>query len=208
MLKCTTCKGTTDKGACTHCCRRLTKMLKELIAFIDLLIASPTLRQQVSSEHEGRGSMSSALVINVQILDLISYNGVQSVLKSWAEYIVETRKLDADALKATKTINKLHTYQNILTTHSSWIAEQDCWEYYYLEIKEPWTTLKRIIYGERKPTKAVSCPVQDCNGTLHLEANGHVHCKVDATHEWPYERWSGLANLLIEPIVQASDVSI
>ena len=203
MNKCLSCRGVSEKGACPHCRRRLKKMLNELIAFIDLLIANPSLRQQVSSKQEGRGSLSDRSPINVQIVDLIAKTGIQSVLQSWCEYVVETRSLNTDCLKSTKETNKLHTLHHVLDTHTDWIADTELWTDYYNEIKEPWTTLRRIIYGERKPPEAVKCPVQDCVGSLRLEPNGDVHCLHDKTHQWAYEQWSRLAKLMVETSVQS-----
>jgi hypothetical protein len=203
MDKCLSCRGVSEKGACPHCRRRLKKMLNELIAFIDLLIASPSLRQQVSSKQEGRGSLSDRSVINVQIVDLIAKTGVQSVLQAWCEYVVETRELDTNCLRSTKETNKLHMLHRVLDTHNEWLADSELWTDYYNEIKEPWTTLRSIIYGERKPPKAVKCPVQDCIGSLRLEPNGDVHCLHDNTHQWAYEQWSRLAKLMVETSVQS-----
>lgn len=203
--KCSTCRGASDKGACPYCRKRLRKILKELISFIDLLNASPSLRQQVSSQQEGRGSLSQALVINVQIVDLISKTGIPAVLEAWATYIIEERSLET-TLKATKDDSKLHNVHKILNTHHDWLADSDMWSDYYNEIKEPHTTLYRIIHGERKPPKPVPCPVQDCKGILHLESNGDVHCIDDSTHKWAYEQWSRLAQLIAEPIVQITAV--
>lgn len=201
-VKCPSCKGHSEKGACSHCRKRLKKILNELIAFIDLLNSSPKLRQQVSSQQEGRGSMSQALIINVQIVDLISKHGVRSVLQSWAECIIEERGLDSASINATKEKSKLHAIQHLLEIHHDWLAEKDLWPDYYNEIKEPWTTLKRIVYGERKLLRTIKCPVQDCIGTLKLQNNGDVHCLTDSTHIWLYAEWSRLAKLLIEPAVQ------
>jgi hypothetical protein len=208
MDKCLSCRGVSERGACPHCRRRLKKMLKELIAFIDLLVANPSLRQQVSSQQEGRGSLSNSLVINVQIVDLISRTGVQSVLQSWAEYVVETRELDPQCLSATKEMNKLHCLHKVLDTHNDWLGDNDFWNDYYLEIKEPWTTLRRIIYGERKPPSAVKCPVQDCVGHLRLESNGDVHCIDDGSHKWVYDEWSRLAKLMVSTSVQTDNDSL
>ena len=171
-------------------------MLKDLIAFIDLLNASPSLRQQVSSQQEGRGSISHALIINVQIVDLISVRGIPAVLGSWADYIIEERSLDSSSVNATKEESKLHRVYKLLSTHHDYLADNDLWYDYYNEIKEPWTTLSRIIHGERKPPKPVHCPVQDCVGVLHLESNGDVHCIENKTHKWIYEEWSRLARLI------------
>tara|TARA_R110000868_G_scaffold332670_1_gene593673 strand:+ start:1034 stop:1570 length:537 start_codon:yes stop_codon:yes gene_type:complete len=178
-------------------------MLNELIAFIDLLLANPSLRQQVSSNQEGRGSLSNRSVINVQVVDLISRTGVQSVLLSWATMVVDTRELDPMSMKSTKETNALHTYRNILQTHNDWLADGEWWSDYYTEIKEPWTTLRRIVYGERRPPSPVYCPVQDCVGILRLEPNGDVHCLEDNTHKWVYDEWSRLAKLMLETSVQA-----
>ena len=203
MDKCLSCRGVSEKGACPHCRRRLKKMLNELIAFIDLLIASPSLRQQVSSKQEGRGSLSDRSVINVQIVDLIAKTGVQSVLQAWSEYVVEVRELDPHCLAATKDTNKLHALHKVLDTHNEWLADNEFWNDYYLEIKEPWTTLRRIVYGERKPPSVVKCPVQDCVGNLQLESNGDVHCIEDGSHNWQYDQWSRLAKLMVETSVQS-----
>ena len=203
MNKCLTCRGTSEKGACPHCRKRLKKMLKELVAFIDLLNANPSLRQQVSSRQEGRGSLSERSVINVQIVDLISRTGVQSILQAWCEYIIDVRELDSKSIKSTKEVSKLHTLQKILDTHNDWLSENDVWPDYYREIKEPWTTLKYIILGERKPPKPVKCPVQDCNGHLILEPNGDVYCSSDKSHSWTYEQWSRLAKLMLTTSVQS-----
>lgn len=202
MPKCSTCRGASDKGACPYCRKRLRKILKELISFIDLLNASPSLRQQVSSQQEGRGSLSQALVINVQIVDLISKTGIPAVLESWATYIIDERSLET-VIKATKDDSKLHNVHKILNTHLDWLADSEMWPDYYNEIKEPHSTLSRIIHGERKPPKPVPCPVQDCIGKLHLEANGDVHCIDDSSHKWSYDQWSRLAQLIVEPIVQS-----
>jgi hypothetical protein len=201
-LKCPTCKGTSEKGACPYCRKRLKKILNELISFIDLLNSNASLRQQVSTHQEGRGSLSSSLIINVQIVDLISKTGVQLVLDSWASMIVEERELNPKILNATKERSKLHAIHYVLDTHNDWLADTDMWHDYYEEVREPWTTLRRIIHGERKPAKRVPCPVQDCVGVLHLEPNGDVHCMQDDTHSWIYEQWSRLAKLLVEPVVQ------
>ena len=195
-LKCSTCKGVSDKGACPHCRKRLKKILNELISFINLLNANASLRQQVSSHQEGRGSLSSSLIINVQIVDLISKTGVEAILYSWASMIVEDKQLSPSMLHSTKERSRLHAVHHVLDTHI------DMWSDYYNEVKEPWTTLRRIIHGERKPAKRVPCPVQDCEGTLHLETNGDVRCVVDESHAWMYEQWSRLAKLLVEPVVQ------
>ena len=203
MTKCSSCKGQSEKGACPHCRKRLKKMLNELIAFIDLLLASPSLRQQVTSKQEGRGSLSERTVINIQIVDLISRTGVQSVLQAWCECVVEIRNLNNECLKSTKEMDKLHTLANVLNTHNDWLADSELWADYYEEIKEPWTTLKRIIYGERKPPKPVKCPVQDCKGNLRLEPNGDVHCSDDKSHEWVYDQWSRLAKLMVKTSVQS-----
>jgi hypothetical protein len=203
MDRCLTCRGTSEKGACPHCRRRLKKILNELVAFIDLLLANPSLRQQVSSNQEGRGSMSNRSVINVQVVDLISKTGVQSVLLSWTTMVVDTRELDPTSMKSTKETTALHTYRNILQTHNDWLADGEWWADYYNEIKEPWTTLRRIVYGERKPPSPVHCPVQDCVGVLRLESNGDVHCLEDGTHKWVYDEWSRLAKLMVETSVQA-----
>lgn len=201
--KCPSCKGHTDKGACPHCRKRLKKILTELISFIDLLNSSPSLRQQVSSQQEGRGSMSMALIINVQIVDLISKNGVQSVLQAWADYIIESRELSPSSTHATKERSKLHAIHYLLDTHNDWLGDSDLWQDYYNEVKEPWTKLRRIIHGERKPVKAVPCPVSECEGRLRLEANADVHCTTDNTHAWKYDDWSRLALLLVDPNVQS-----
>lgn len=201
--KCSTCKGASEKGACPYCRKRLKKILQELVAFIDLLNSSPSLRQQVSTQQEGRGSLSNSLVINVQIVDLIAKNGIPLILESWAKMIIEERELSPSLLNATKEKSKLHSVRTVLENHNDWLADSDLWKDYYLEIKEPWTTLRRIIHGERKPPKKVSCPVQDCNGVLHLESNGDVHCIEDQSHAWQYEQWSRLAKLLVEPSVQS-----
>jgi hypothetical protein len=201
-LKCTTCKGISESGACPYCRKRLKKILTELISFIDLLNSSPSLRQQVSSQQEGRGSMSRALVINVQIVDLISKTGIQSVLQSWADMVVEARELNPKSTDATKERSKLHALHYVLDTHTDWLAESDYWSDYYQEIKEPWSTLRSIIYGERKPIKKVYCPVQDCDGALRLQSNGDVICSADDSHAWFYDQWSRLAQLVIEPVVQ------
>jgi len=203
VAKCLTCRGDSEKGACPYCRKRLRKILKELIAFIDLLNASPSLRQQVSSQQEGRGSLSHSLVINVQIVDLISKTGIPAVLEAWCLYVIEERSLDRTLLKATKEDSKLHNMYKLLNVHHDWLADSDLWSDYYNEIKEPHTTLSRIIHGERKPPNPVPCPVQDCKGILHLEPNGNVHCVVDKTHHWSYEEWSRLAQLIAEPIVQS-----
>ena len=196
MLKCLTCRGNSEKGACPYCRKRLRKMLKELISFIDLLNASPSLRQQVSSQQEGRGSLSHALIINVQIVDLISNKGIPAVLSAWAEYVISERSLDPSTINATKDDSRLHHIHRLLSTHHDFIADSELWYDYYNEIKETWTTLSRIIHGERKPPKPVHCPVQDCEGVLHLEPNGDVHCIDDDTHKWIYEEWSRLARLI------------
>ncbi len=196
MPKCLTCRGNSEKGACPYCRKRLRKMLKELISFIDLLNASPSLRQQVSSQQEGRGSLSHALIINVQIVDLIGKRGVIATLQEWANYVIEERSLVDTFICSTKEETKLHLIYKLLNTHSDWLAETDLWCDYYLEVKEPWTTLSRIIHGERKPPKPVHCPVQDCEGVLHLEPNGDVHCIKDDSHNWIYEEWSRLARLI------------
>ncbi len=196
MPKCSTCRGNSEKGACPYCRKRLRKMLKELISFIDLLNASPSLRQQVSSQQEGRGSLSHALIINVQIVDLIGKSGIPAVLLSWAEYVITERSLDPSSVNATKEDSRLHHVHKLLSTHHDWLADTELWSDYYNEIKEPWTTLSRIIHGERKPPKPVHCPVQDCSGVLHLESNGDVHCVQDDTHKWIYEEWSRLARLI------------
>jgi hypothetical protein len=201
--RCLTCKGRSEKGSCPYCRRRLKKILQELISFIDLLNSSPSLRQQVSSNQEGRGSLSSSLIINVQIVDLISKNGVQLVLESWAKMIIEERNLNIASISSTKERSKLHAIHLLLDTHNDWLADTDLWLDYYNEVKEPWTTLRRIIYGERKPPKAVLCPVAECKGSLRLEHNADVHCTTDKTHQWPYENWSRLALLLVEPNVQS-----
>ena len=201
-LKCSTCKGTSEKGACPHCRKRLKKLLNELVSFIDLLNSNASLRQQVSTHQEGRGSLSSSLIINVQIVDLISKTGVEAVLYSWASMIVEERELSPSSTHATKDKSKLHAIRDVLLTHNDWLADTDMWQDYYNEVKEPWTTLRRIIHGERKPAKRVPCPVQDCDGTLHLQTNGDVHCIEDESHFWLYEQWSRLAKLLVEPSVQ------
>jgi len=91
----------------------------------------------------------------------------------------------------------------VLDTHNEWLADSELWTDYYNEIREPWTTLRGIIYGERKPPKAVKCPVQDCIGSLRLEPNGDVHCLHDNTHQWAYEQWSRLAKLMVETSVQS-----
>lgn len=201
-LKCSTCKGTSEKGACPYCRKRLKKLLNEVVSFIDLLNSNPSLRQQVSTHQEGRGSLSSSLIINVQIVDLISKTGVEAVLYSWASMIVEERELSPSSTHATKDKSKLHAIRDVLLTHNDWLADTDMWQDYYNEVKEPWTTLRRIIHGERKPAKRVPCPVQDCDGTLHLQTNGDVHCIEDESHFWLYEQWSRLAKLLVEPSVQ------
>lgn len=201
-IKCSTCKGTTDGGACPYCRKRLKKILTELISFIDLLNSSPSLRQQVSSQQEGRGSMSMALIINVQIVDLISKTGIQSILQAWSDLVIESRELSPSVANSTKERSKLHALHLVLDTHNDWLADSEYWQDYYNEIKEPWTTLKRIIHGERKPPKRVPCPVQDCVGTLHLQNNGDVHCIEDSSHAWFYDEWSRLAKLLVQPVVQ------
>jgi hypothetical protein len=181
-------------------------MLHELVAFIDLLNAHPSLRQQISSQQENRGSGSNALVINVQIVDLISKTGIQSVLQSWSDFIVEERQLTDINLKSTKDMNKLHVLYNFLIKHNDWLADEEFWSDYYQEIKEPWTTLRRIIYGERKPPSPVPCPVQDCTGNLKLESNGDVHCFNDKSHKWTYDEWSRLAKLITSVQSQHCDI--
>lgn len=202
MPKCPTCRGNSEKGACPHCRKRLKKILKELIAFIDLLNASPSLRQQVSSKQEGRGSLSHTLIINVQIVDMIGKYGIPAVLNSWADYVIEERMLNRATTDPTRNEPKLHLIYHLLITHHDFLADSELWTDYYNEIKEPHTTLSRIILGERKPPKPVHCPVQDCCGVLHLESNGDVHCIEDKTHKWAYEEWSRLAKLMADPIVQ------
>ena len=202
-VKCSTCKGRTEKGACPYCRKRLKKILTELISFIDLLNSSPSLRQQVSSQQEGRGSMSMALIINVQIVDLISKTGIQAVLQSWADYVIESRELSPSITNSTKEKSKLHALHYVLDTHNDWLADSDLWQDYYNEVREPWTTLRRIIHGERKPIKAVPCPVSECEGRLRLETNADVHCTTDDSHSWKYDDWSRLALLLVDPNVQS-----
>ena len=196
--KCLTCKSMSEKGACDYCRKRLKKMLSELISFIDLLNSNASLRQQVSTNQEGRGSMSSALIINVQIVDLIAKTGVQAVLQAWGEYVIESRNLSIKLLNATHQRSKLHSIHLLLDTHHDWLASNDMWPDFYNEVKEPWTTLRRIIYGERKPPKKIKCPVSECTGSLHLESNADVHCVKDKTHFWKYDDWSRLAKLLIQ----------
>jgi hypothetical protein len=146
--------------------------------------------------------MSMALIINVQIVDLISKTGIQSVLQSWSDLVIESRELSPSVANSTKERSKLHALHLVLDTHNDWLADSEYWQDYYNEIKEPWTTLKRIIHGERKPAKRVPCPVQDCVGTLHLQTNGDVHCIEDSSHAWIYDEWSRLAKLLVQPVVQ------
>lgn len=196
-VKCPTCKGTSEKGACSHCRKRLQKILKELISFLDFLNANPALRQQVTSKQEGRGSLSSSLIINVQIVDLISKHGVPLILESWAKMIIEDRNLSPSLLNPTKERSKLGAVHHILETHNDWLADTDLWRDYYQELREPWTTLHRIIFGERKPVKKIPCPVQDCKGSLHLETNADVLCIADQSHYWTYDSWSTLAKLIV-----------
>jgi hypothetical protein len=196
MPECTSCRGSSETGACPYCRKRLKKMLRELVAFIDLLNTSPSLRQQVSSQQEGRGSLSHSLVINVQIVDLISKTGIPAVLTAWSEYVIAERSLDPSSINATKEETRLHKMRNLLSTHNDYLAESELWHDYYYEIKEPWKVLSRIIHGERKPPKPVQCPVQDCVGYLQLESNGDVHCLKDNTHKWIYDEWSRLALLI------------
>jgi hypothetical protein len=202
MDSCYTCKGASDKGACPHCRKRLKKMLKEVVAFIDLLIAYPSLQQQTFTNQENRGSSAAPLIINVQIVDLISKTGVQAVLESWAELVIDVRLLSKDILLSTVEHNKLHTIANVLDTNNEWIADQDVWTDYYQELKHYWSTLRRIVYGERKPPAPVPCPVQDCTGTLILRSNGDVDCNKDDGHAWQYHEWSRLAKLVMSTNVQ------
>lgn len=208
QIKCSTCKGQSNKGACPFCRRRLIKILKELISYIDLLNASPSLRQQVSTHQEIRGSLSNALIINVQIVDLIAKSGIQSVLEKWALHICSNRDIHKRILNRSLTKTKLHAIGHFLLVHNDWIADDKQWKEYYDEVMEPYLTLKKIIFGERKPLEKVPCPVQDCLGTLFLQQNGDVYCLADKTHEWKYEQWARLAKLTYEnqgPNVQANN---
>lgn len=198
MDKCVTCRGTTEVGACPHCRKRMKKIIKETVAFIDLLNAHPILQQQTFTQQENRGSGTLPAPINVQIVDLISKNGVQAILGSWAEFVVEVRKLSPSALDSTKEYNKLHTYMNVLHNNMDWLAEHRVWLDFYIEVKRYHNQLRAIVYGERKPPKPVPCPVQDCNGTLILSINGDVDCCDNKEHRWEYHEWSRLARLVVQ----------
>lgn len=194
MHNCLTCKGNSIKGACNHCRKRLKKILKELIALMDLLNSNASLRQQNMTKQEGRGSLTHTLVVNVQLLDLLSKTGIYSVLNSWIDLITDQR--DLAPFTASNSDTRLHQMQKFLETHVDWLADQDLWPDFYNEIKEPWTQLRMIVLGERKPPKPVRCPVQDCQGILILEFNGNVHCSNDQSHSWLYEEWTRLAMLI------------
>lgn len=196
--KCTTCRGTSDNGACQYCRKRMTRMLRELVSYVTLLRSQPSLRQQVSSQQEGRGSGNHALVINVQIVDLINRTGVEAMLKSWATMVVDERDMHPSLLKPTQQEDVIHRCKAVLMANVDWLGEHDAWPDLYLEVKEPWSTLKRIILGERKPPAAVPCPVMECDGHLILQRNGDVHCSDDDTHTWKYEQWSRLALLIAD----------
>lgn len=196
--KCGTCKGISENGACSYCRRRFTKMTRELVSYVTLLRSQPALRQQVSTQQEGRGSGNHSLVINVQIVDMISRHGVEAVLKEWATMVVDERDLNHGLLKPTQQEDTIHRYKAVLMAHVDWLGDHEAWPDLYLEIKEPWSTLKRIILGERKPPAPVPCPVVECTGHLILQRNGDVHCHEDDSHAWVYEQWSRLALLIAD----------
>lgn len=202
--ECVICHRRTSRAVCCYrCLDRTRARLDELHRLVQLLRLAPSLRAQQLTCQEGRGSGSPGSVLNLEIADLIGRHGVQAVMLEWCSYVSEVRRVTGITSPSTDTSEGRKTLWDtsiaFLGAHLEWLSQQeDVWPDFVTELNTPWTKLRQIVHGDRRPPKPVPCPVLDCDGTIHLHPNGDAQCRHDTSHYWPYDNWSNLALLVAQ----------
>lgn len=195
---CTSCHKSCEPNwyLCRRCQKHLAKHLDAIPSLHRFLTSHPETHVRVALSESRRGSsFGPPAPVDLDVLSLLHpKTDARAVALRWL------RKVQARAGLAFVS-GSTEQVCNGLKNQLPWVAEHFS-EAALLkkELTAEFQKLDRVVHGERKPPRPVTCPVVlpetgPCSGRLYLHKDGTVSCKICGSI-WEYENWARLGRLM------------